>query len=45
MNNYVIVLVWAIIITSLGIYWHTLKINKNVQKIVELLSSKENNGS
>ncbi|MCH7954980.1 MAG: hypothetical protein IIC40_04470 [Candidatus Marinimicrobia bacterium] len=45
MDNYIIVLVWVMIITSLGIYWHTLKINQNVQKIVELLSSKENNGS
>ena len=45
MNNYIIVLVWVMIITSLGIYWHTMKINKNVQKIVELLSSKENSGS
>ncbi len=45
MDNYIIILVWVMIITSLGIYWHTLKINQNVQKIVELLSSKENNGS
>lgn len=45
MDNYIIVLVWVMIITTLGIYWHTLKINKNVRKIVELLSSKENNGS
>lgn len=45
MNNYIIVLVWVMIITSLGIYWHTMKINKNVQKIVELLSSKGNSGS
>jgi len=45
MNNYIIVLVWVMIIASLGIYWHTMKINKNVQKIVELLSSKENIGS
>jgi len=44
-DNYIIVLVWVVIITSLGIYWHTMKINKNVQKIVELLSSKENSGS
>lgn len=43
MNNYIIVLVWVMIITSLGIYWHTLKINKNVQKIAEYLTSKENN--
>ena len=43
MNNYIIVLVWVIIITSLGIYWHTLKINKNVRKIAEHLASKENN--
>ena len=45
MDKYIIVLVWVMIITSLGIYWHTMKINKNVQKIVEFLSSKENSGS
>jgi len=43
MDNYIIVLVWVIIITSLGIYWHTLKINKNVQKIAEYLTSKDKN--
>jgi len=42
MNSYIIVLVWVLIITSLGIYWHTLKINKNVRKIAEYLASKDN---
>ncbi|MCH8287590.1 MAG: hypothetical protein IID12_00600 [Candidatus Marinimicrobia bacterium] len=45
MDSYVIYLIWAIIITSLGIYWHTLKISQNVRKIVEHLTSKGNDGS
>ena len=40
MDSYVIYLIWVIIITSLGIYWHTLKISQNVRKIVEHLTSK-----
>ncbi len=45
MDSYVIYLIWAIIITSLGIYWHTLKINQNVRKIVEHLTSEGNDES
>lgn len=45
MDSYIIYLIWAIIITSLGIYWHTLKISQNVQKIVEHLTSEGNDRS
>jgi len=44
MNNYVIVLIWVNIITLLGIYWHTMKINKNIRKLVDHFESESGSG-
>ena len=41
MSNYIIVLIWVNIIIVLGIYWHTMKLNKNVRKLAEHLMSKD----
>jgi len=42
MNNYVIILIWVNIIFLMGIYWHTLKINKNIGKLVKHFESENN---
>ncbi|MCH8927985.1 MAG: hypothetical protein IIB39_04620 [Candidatus Marinimicrobia bacterium] len=44
MSNYVITLFWVNLIFVMGIYWHTLKINKNIRKLVEHFESESGSG-
>lgn len=37
MTTYTIILIWAIIIIVLGIYWHALRISQKLTKCLVLL--------